>query len=106
MPARGFKVAIETNGTIAPAPAGIDWICVSPKAGAPLKLISGHELKLVVPLPRLEPETLGTLDFQRFSVQAMDDAGGTANMAHAIALCLRRPRWYLSVQTHKVIGVR
>lgn len=104
--ARGFEIAIETNGTVAPAPRGIDWICVSPKAGAPLRLISGHELKLVVPQAGLEPESLEKLDFQRFSVQAMDNVDRMANMAHAIEICLRRPKWHLSVQTHKVIGVR
>jgi len=104
--ARGFKIAIETNGTIAPAPAGIDWICVSPKAGARLQLTSGHELKLVVPQPGLEPESLEHLNFQRFSVQAMDNPDRAANLAHAIDICLRRPQWHLSIQTHKLIGVR
>jgi 7-carboxy-7-deazaguanine synthase len=104
--ARAFKIAIETNGTIAPAPAGIDWICVSPKAGAPLHLTSGNELKLVVPQPGLEPETLEHLNFQRFSVQAMDSPNRAENVAHAIDICLRRPQWHLSIQTHKLIGVR
>jgi len=104
--ARGFQIAIETNGTIAPVPAGIDWICVSPKAGAPLRLISGDELKLVVPQPGLEPQNLEHLNFQRFSVQAMDNPDHVANLAHAIDICLRRPKWHLSVQTHKMIGVR
>ena len=104
--ARGFEIAIETNGTVAPAPAGIDWICVSPKAGAELRLTSGHELKLVVPQAGLDPAALEHLDFQRFSVQAMDSPDRDANMAHAIGICLQRPKWHLSVQTHKVIGVR
>jgi 7-carboxy-7-deazaguanine synthase len=104
--AHGFQIAIETNGTIAPAPAGIDWICVSPKAGSELRLTLGDELKLVVPQVGLTPEMLEHLDFRRFSVQAMDSADREANMVHAIELCLRRPKWHLSVQTHKVIGVR
>ena len=104
--ARGFEIAIETNGTIAPAPAGIDWICVSPKAGAPLLLTSGHELKIVVPQAGLDPSSLEHLEFQRFSVQAMDSPDQASNVAYAIEFCLRHPRWHLSVQTHKAIGVR
>ena len=104
--ARGFEIAIETNGTIAPAPAGIDWICVSPKAGAPLLLTSGHELKIVVPQAGLDPSSLEHLEFQRFSVQAMDSPDQASNVAYAIEFCLRHPRWHLSMQTHKAIGVR
>ena len=104
--ARGFEIAIETNGTIAPAPAGIDWICVSPKAGAPLLLTSGHELKIVVPQAGLDPSSLEHLEFQRFSVQPMDSPDQASNVAYAIEFCLRHPRWHLSVQTHKAIGVR
>jgi 7-carboxy-7-deazaguanine synthase len=104
--ARGFAIAIETNGTVAPPPDGIDWICVSPKAGSELKLLRGDELKLVVPQAGLEPEALEHLDFRRFSVQAMDGTDTAANLRHAISICLRRPRWHLSVQTHKIAGIR
>ncbi len=104
--ARGFAVAVETNGTIGDPPPGLDWVCVSPKAGAPLRLRRGDELKLVVPQPGLEPEQFEHLDFARFSVQAMDGAETAANMRLAVAICLRRPRWHLSVQTHKVLGIR
>jgi 7-carboxy-7-deazaguanine synthase len=104
--ARGFAVAIETNGTIAPAPAGIDWICVSPKAGAPLRLTEGDELKLVVPQPGLDPEMCEGLRFRVFSVQPMDGPNRAENTRIAVKLCLSRPRWRLSLQTHKYIGVR
>jgi 7-carboxy-7-deazaguanine synthase (Cx14CxxC type) len=103
---RGFEVAIETNGTVAPAPAGIDWICVSPKAGAPLRLTAGNELKLVVPQPGLELEALEALAFGRFAVQPMDGPGVVANTKLAVELCLRRPKWQLSLQTHKLLGIR
>jgi 7-carboxy-7-deazaguanine synthase len=104
--ARQFEVAIETNGTIAPAPAEIDWICVSPKAGAPLRLTVGDELKLVVPQPGLRPEMFEGLRFRVFSVQPMDAPDRAENTRIAVELCLRRPRWRLSLQTHKYIGVR
>ena len=104
--ASGFEVAVETNGSIAPAPAGLDWICVSPKAGAPFRLTEGHELKLVIPQPGLDPESLEHLNFQRFSVQAMDGPDVASNKERAIAICLRRPRWHLSIQTHKSLGIR
>jgi 7-carboxy-7-deazaguanine synthase (Cx14CxxC type) len=103
---RGFEVAIETNGTIAPAPAGIDWVCVSPKAGAPLRLTQGDELKLVVPQPGLAPEALETLSFRFFSLQPMDGPARAENTRLAIELCLKRPLWRLSLQTHKQIGIR
>lgn len=102
---RGFFIAIETNGTIAPAPAGIDWVCVSPKAGAPLRLASGHELKVVVPQPGLEPEELAHLPFQRFSVQPMDGPERERNTELAVAFCLAHPSWRLSLQTHKTLGI-
>jgi 7-carboxy-7-deazaguanine synthase len=104
--ALGFEVAVETNGTVAPAPAGVDWICVSPKAGAPLRLVEGHELKVVVPQTGLELEALEKLRFGRFSVQAMDGPTAAANREFALELCLRRPQWHLSIQTHKFLGIR
>jgi 7-carboxy-7-deazaguanine synthase (Cx14CxxC type) len=103
---RGFEVAVETNGTVAPPPPGLDWICVSPKAGAPLRLTSGDELKIVVPQPGLAPEEFERLDFRRFSVQPMDGSDRERNLRLAIEFCLRHPRWHLSLQTHKMIGIR
>jgi 7-carboxy-7-deazaguanine synthase len=104
--ARGFEVAIETNGTIAPAPAGLDWICVSPKAGTPLRLTKGDELKLVVPQPGVNLEALEHLHFRRFAVQPMDGPDVVANTRYAVELCLHRPQWQLSLQTHKLLGIR
>jgi len=103
---RGFKVAIETNGTVAPAPSGIDWICVSPKAGAPLKLLQGDELKLVIPQLGIDLDSLEGLHFGRFSLQAMDGPEVAANVRMAVELCLQRPKWQLSLQTHKMLGIR
>lgn len=103
--ARGFEVAVETNGT-QPIPAGIDWICVSPKADAPLAVSGGHELKLVYPQPKAMPERFEGLAFEHFLVQPMDGPELAANTAAAIAWCLAHPHWRLSVQTHKVVGVR
>jgi 7-carboxy-7-deazaguanine synthase len=105
MHAAGFEIAVESNGTIA-APAGIDWLCVSPKAGAPLKQTRGNELKVVVPQPALSLDDLAELHFERFYLQPMDGPDAAANTQWAIAQCLRDPRWRLSVQTHKVIGIR
>jgi 7-carboxy-7-deazaguanine synthase (Cx14CxxC type) len=104
--ARGFEIAIETNGTIGPAPQGIDWICVSPKAGAPLKLTAGDELKLVVPQPGLTLDMFEHLSFGTLSVQPMDDPNRAENTKLAIDLCLKHPRWRFSLQTHKHIGIR
>jgi len=104
--ARGFEIAVETNGTIAPAPEGIDWLCVSPKAGADLKLLAGDELKLVVPQPGFDLDTLETLAFRRFSLQPMDGPLAEENTRMAVELCLRRPRWRFSLQTHKHLGIR
>lgn len=101
----GFFIAVETNGT-QEAPKGIDWICVSPKSGAPLKLTRGHELKLVYPQKDLSPHDLGALAFDHFFLQPMDGPEQAANTAAAIAYCLEHPRWRLSVQTHKVVGIR
>lgn len=103
--ARGFAVAVETNGTVA-APDGIDWICVSPKADAPVVQTRGHELKLVFPQAKAMPERFEHLDFERFWLQPMDGPDQAANTAAAVAWCLQHPRWRLSVQTHKYIGVR
>ena len=103
--AAGFEIAVETNGT-RPAPAGIDWICVSPKAEAPLVQRSGQELKLVFPQPLAPPERFDGLDFAHFFLQPMDGPDLAANTRAAIAYCLAHPRWRLSVQTHKVVGVR
>jgi 7-carboxy-7-deazaguanine synthase len=103
--ARGFAIAVETNGTIE-APEGLDWICVSPKAGATLVLGRGHELKLVYPQAGAEPEKFAGLAFERFSLQPMDGPDIVENAARAVEYCLRHPQWRLSVQTHKSLGIR
>ncbi|NEV65234.1 7-carboxy-7-deazaguanine synthase [Thiorhodococcus minor] len=102
--ARGFAVAVETNGT-QPAPPGLDWICVSPKAGAPLQLMAGHELKLVYPQPEALPERFAGLDFDHFFLPPMDGPERTENTNRAIAYCKAHPRWRLSLQTHKWLGI-
>ena len=102
--ARGFACAIETNGTLAP-PDGLDWICVSPKAGAPLALWAGDELKLVFPQDGLDPENFAGLAFRHFFLQPMDGPAQEANTAKAAAYCLKHPRWRLSLRTHKLIGL-
>ncbi len=102
--AAGFEIAIETNGTIA-APPSIDWICVSPKAGAPLVQRSGQELKLVYPQEAAPPEAFETLDFQHFFLQPMDGPQREANTQAAARYCMEHPRWRLSLQTHKFIGL-
>lgn len=103
--ARGFTIAIETNGTVDP-PDGIDWICVSPKAGANLRIRKGHELKLVYPQDENRPEDFAALAFERFSLQPLDGPDIAENTARAIEYCLRHPQWRLSVQTHKTLGIR
>ena len=103
--AQGFEVAVETNGTQI-APPGLDWICVSPKSGAPVVLEHGHELKLVYPQPDAPPGRFEHLAFRHFLLQPMDGPDAAANTQAAIAYCLAHPRWRLSVQTHKVIGLR
>ncbi len=100
----GFEIAVETNGTIAPPP-GIDWICVSPKADAPLQLTVGHELKLVYPQDGVDPSSFVGMAFKNFLLQPMDGPNRAENTAAAIAYCLAHPRWRLSVQTHKVLGI-
>jgi len=102
--AHGFSIAVETNGTQV-APAGLDWICVSPKANAPLALTAGNELKLVYPQPLAMPERFESLVFEHFFLQPMDGPDRVANTAAAIAYCLANPRWRLSLQTHKVTGI-
>jgi 7-carboxy-7-deazaguanine synthase len=102
---RGFEVAVETNGT-QPAPQGLDWICVSPKVGAPLVLSSGDELKLVYPQAGGEPERFAALDFRHFYLQPMDGPDVERNVKLALAYCLEHPQWRLSLQTHKLLGIR
>lgn len=102
---QGFDIAVETNGTL-PVPEGVDWICVSPKAAAPVVQTSGAELKLVYPQPLAMPDRFETLDFEHFWLQPMDGPDQAANTAAALDYCLRHPKWRLSVQTHKYIGVR
>lgn len=102
---RGFEVAVETNGT-RPAPPSLDWICVSPKAGAPLIQTSGSELKLVYPQENAPPENFENLAFRHFFLQPMDSAETQLNTERAIDYCLRHPRWRLSIQTHKLVGLR
>jgi len=103
--AEGFEIAIETNGT-QPTPRTIDWICVSPKAGAPLVQTSGDELKLVFPQAGAEPERFESLDFRHFLLQPMDGPRILRNTRAAVDYCLAHPRWRLSLQTHKIIGVK
>jgi 7-carboxy-7-deazaguanine synthase len=102
--AAGFEVAVETNGT-QPAPPGLDWICVSPKAGAPLHLTSGNELKLVYPQPGADPDAFVGLDFRHRFLQPMDGPQRRENTAAAAAYCLSHPAWRLSLQVHKLIGL-
>jgi 7-carboxy-7-deazaguanine synthase (Cx14CxxC type) len=101
---RGFEIAVETNGTIA-APAGLDWICVSPKADAALSQLTGQELKLVHPQPGVDPGRFEGLRFERFYLQPMDGPELEANTRAVVAYCLAHPRWRLSVQTHKYLGL-
>lgn len=102
--ARGFRVAVETNGTVA-APAGIDWTCVSPKGGSDLVLRTGDELKLVYPQEDLQPEDVEALGFHHWFLQPMDGPDRERNTALAVEYCLAHPRWRLSLQTHKYLGI-
>jgi 7-carboxy-7-deazaguanine synthase len=102
--ARGFDVAVETNGT-QPAPRGLDWICVSPKADAPLALTRGDELKLVFPQALAMPERFAGLAFNHFILQPMDGPDRARNTQEAIAYCMQHPQWRLGIQTHKVVGI-
>ena len=103
--ARGFQIAVETNGTIT-APPGIDWICVSPKAGAPWIQREGHELKLVWPQPAFDLDELEAAAFTHRYLQPMDNPERQRNTEACIQLCLERPAWRLSLQTHKITGIR
>jgi hypothetical protein len=102
--ARGFQIAMESNGTL-PAINGIDWICVSPKADAPVVQTSGQELKLVFPQEKAMPERFEDMDFERFYLQPMDGPDRDRNTQLAVAYCLAHPKWRLSVQTHKYLGL-
>lgn len=102
--ARGFRVAIETNGT-KPVPEGVDWVCVSPKAGAPLVVERGDELKLVFRQAGAEPERFERLTFEHFFLQPMDGPERAQNTALSVLYCREHPRWRLSLQTHKLIGI-
>ena len=102
--AAGFEVAVETNGT-QNAPDGLDWVCVSPKAGAPLKLVSGDELKLVFPQEDADPRLFEGLDFPRLRLQPMDGPERDENTRRAVEYCLAHPQWQLSLQTHKYLGI-
>ena len=102
---RGFEIAIESNGTL-PVPEDIDWVCVSPKGAGKLVVTQGDELKIVVPQAGLDPLTFAGLDFRRFSVQPMDGPDRAHNIELAIQFCLDHPQWQLSLQTHKVTGIR
>lgn len=109
MHAQGFEVAVETNGTLS-APAGIDWICVSPKSDTTLSLTRGHELKLVYPQVGVDPATFAGLDFTHFFLQPMDLTPGAIisdgdPMAATVEYCLQHPQWRLSLQTHKIAGI-
>jgi 7-carboxy-7-deazaguanine synthase (Cx14CxxC type) len=101
---RGFEIAVETNGTL-PVPQGLDWVCVSPKADAPLIVTSGDELKLVFPQIGAAPDKYEHLDFRLFFLQPMDGSAVRQNTEAAIQYCKQNPRWRLSIQTHKVLGI-
>lgn len=107
MHARGFEIAVETNGTLAP-PSGIDWLCVSPKGQAPLAITQGNEIKLVYPQRDAMPERFAELDFEHFFLQPMDlhPLGSTGTtMTETVTYCLAHPRWWLSLQTHKIAEI-
>ncbi len=101
---RGFAVAVETNGT-RPLPPGLDWVCVSPKAGVPLVLTEGNELKLVFPQENLDPARFSSLGFYHFFLQPRDGPDREYNIVAAVRYCLAHPRWRLSLQTHKLLGL-
>jgi len=101
---RDFEIAVESNGTV-PMPANIDWICISPKASTMLAQTTGDELKLVFPQPGAEPERFAQLKFDHFLLQPMDGPARSANTQSALAYCLAHPRWSLSLQTHKFLGI-
>ncbi|MGQ0633501.1 MAG: 7-carboxy-7-deazaguanine synthase [Planctomycetaceae bacterium] len=101
---RGFEIAIETNGTL-DLPAGIDWVCVSPKAGTVLRVVAGDELKLVHPQAGAEPERYAKLAFRRFYLQPLDGPERAAHTRETVAYCLSHPQWRISLQTHKILGI-
>jgi len=103
--ARGFRIAIETNGTL-PVEPGIDWVCVSPKAGSTVVQTKGDELKLVWPQPGSDVDAIEGWDFANFLIQPMDDARGEANVRAAVDFAMARPKWRLTLQTHKMLGLR
>lgn len=105
MHARGFEIGVETNGT-QEVPSGLDWVCVSPKLQSPLRVIHGDEIKLVFPQPGVMPERFEGLGFGHFFLQPMDNSNREDNVRAATEYCLRNPRWRLSLQTHKLIGIR
>jgi len=102
---RGFRLAVETNGTV-PLTCELDWVCVSPKAAQPLAVRAGQELKLVYPQPEAPPERFESLAFEHFFLQPMAGAQGERNTRAAVEYCLAHPRWRLSIQSHKVLGIR
>ena len=102
---RGFTIAVETNGTVVPPP-GIDWLCMSPKAGTQVVVRQGQELKLVFPQAGADPQAYAGLAFEHFYLQPMDGPNAATHTAQAIDFCQRHPHWSLSVQTHKVLGIR
>lgn len=102
--AQGLEVGVETNGTILPPP-GLDWICVSPKAGSELKIRQGHELKLVFPQTGAEPEKFTDLEFQQFFLQPMDGPAAAHHTQLTLQYCLEHPQWRLSLQTHKLLNI-
>ena len=102
---QGFRIAVETNGTVLP-PLGLDWICVSPKAYAPLQITTGDEIKVVIPQEGIDLESLSHLRFANFFVQPMAGAKHSANVELAVDWCLHHPKWRLSLQTHKLVGIR
>jgi 7-carboxy-7-deazaguanine synthase (Cx14CxxC type) len=101
---QGLEVAVETNGTL-PAPAGLDWICMSPKAGTEIVLRQGHELKLVYPQSGAEPDRYADLDFEHFFLQPMDSPQQAENIRVTLDYCLAHPQWRLSLQTHKILDI-
>lgn len=101
---RGFSIAIETNGTL-PVPPGVDWICVSPKGGTEIRQTTGHELKLVYPQAGVSPQRFESLEFQHFFLQPMDGPERARNTELAVMYCLDHPRWRVSLQTHKLMGI-
>ncbi len=102
--AQGFEIAVETNGTL-PLPAHIDWTCISPKAGCTLRVTFGDELKLIYPQPGVEPEQFEQLDFRHLFLQPMDGPDVARNTRLAVEYCLAHPRWRISLQTHKILGI-